>query len=354
MVKVKKRLNTTKQETNGMNCREAYNRKKNVKKWTMHNFICLVAITIFAGCSLVRMLHEQNEGQKDHNPVDYGMKPPQHSKQHIKYAAGEPGRKYLELDVHWNDSTSSQPVAIVIHGGGWILGSKDQDFNQWMAWYVANHGYVTFSVDYRLIPKYEVQDCIKDVFGAIVWAKKHAAEFGGDPSRVGSVGFSAGGHLSAMAAVAGDKMDLFPPTGNTGSQYDASVLAAVDFYGLYNFSNAPRDVFPIPKWMNRMFYRFVFNGDPDKNAEYGKKISPINYISERTPPQLVVCGDMDSLKLYPQSVEYVEALKKAGRPVEFISVKNADHAFNAHYWTEESQMAHEAMINYLDRYLKRQ
>ena len=68
---------------------------------------------------------------------------------------------------------------------------------------------------------------------------------------------------------------------------------------------------------------------------------------------MVVCGDKDSLKLYPQSVEYVEALRKAGRPVEFISVKNADHAFNAHYWTEESRMAHEAMINYLDRYLKK-
>jgi acetyl esterase/lipase len=56
--------------------------------------------------------------------------------------------------------------------------------------------------------------------------------------------------------------------------------------------------------------------------------------------------------MYPQSVEYVAALKKSGRPVEFISVKNADHAFNFNYWTPEAQMAHKAMITYLDRYLK--
>ena len=321
-------------------------------KRAIRHLICILIIFVFAGCGMVKMFQEQNRGQNDHNPSDYGIRPPQHSKRHVRYATGESSRGHQELDVYWNESRTPQPVAIVIHGGGWFTGSKDDNNNQRIAWYVADQGYITFNVDYRLIPMHAVEDCVKDVFGAIIWAKEHASEFGGDPNRVGVVGFSAGGHLAAMVAVAGDKMDIFPPAGNAGSKYDASVLAAVDFYGAYNMLDAPPDIFPMPMWMNRTFWRFIFSGDPAKNAEYGKKISPITYISDKTPPQLVVCGEADSFKMYPQSVEYVAALKKSGRPVEFISVKNADHAFNFNYWTPEAQMANKAMITHLDSYLK--
>lgn len=313
--------------------------------------VCFLAIYFFAGCAMVKMLNEQQGAQKDHNPADYGISPPQHSKRNIRYAQG-PGQNYLELDVYWNDSKSPQPVIVLIHGGAWLAGSKNLSESQLIAWHVANQGYVTFTVNYRLIPTYQVQDCIKDVFGAVVWAKEHAAEFGGDPARVGVAGFSAGAHLAAMVAAAGDRTDIFPPTGNTGSKYDASVRAAADFYGVYDMSNAPPDIFPLPAWMNRTFYRLVYSGDPKKNEEYGKKISPVTYVSGKTPPQLVLCGDADRLHLYPQSVAYVEALKKAGSPVEFITVKNADHSFNVQYWTEESKNAYQAMIAFLDRYLK--
>jgi acetyl esterase/lipase len=312
----------------------------------------ILAVFFLSGCALIKMLNEQQGAQKAHDPAEYGFRPPQHSKRHIRYAKGEPGQKYLELDAYWNESKTPQPVMVVIHGGAWLAGSKASSENQLIAWYFANHGYVTFSVNYRLIPAYQLRDCIKDVFGAVVWSKQHAREFGGDPARVGVAGFSAGAHLAAMVAAAGDRTDIFPPTGNTGAKYDASVLAAVDFYGLYDMSSAPPDIFPLPDWMNRTFYRFVYSGDPKKNAEYGKLISPMTYVSNKTPPQLVVCGDADRLHLYPQSVEYVEALKKAGRPVEFIAVKGADHSFNVQYWTEESKTAYLAMISFLDRYLK--
>lgn len=315
-------------------------------------FLFISLFVFVSGCGAMKMFHEQNEGQKEHNPLDFGMKPAQHEKRHINYAPGVKGAKFLELDAHWNDSKELQPIAMVIHGGGWIMGSKDMVFQERITRYFANRGYVVFNVDYRLIPKYSVDDCIRDTFGAIVWAKKHAKEFGADPTRVGAMGFSAGGHLAAMAATAGNRMDIFPPTGNTGGEYDASVNVAADFYGAYDMLTMPSDIFPIPKWMNKTFIKFVFEGDPEKNKAYGKKISPINYISDKTPPQLVVCGDADSLKLYPQSVVYVDALKKAGRPVEFITVKGADHSFNGKYWTEESQMAHKAILDYFDKYLK--
>jgi len=314
--------------------------------------LAIVAVSFFCSCAVAKMLHEQNEGQKTHSPEDYGFVRSQHVRNDIVYAPGLRGEKRLRLDVHWNDSKTPQPIAFVIHGGGWFMGSKDQAFQDRVSDLIANHGYVVFNLDYRMIPKYTVVDCIQDTFGAIVWAKKHAKEFGGDPMRAGATGFSAGGHLSGMVATAGDRMDVFPPTGQKGAEYNASVKVAVPFYGVYDLLTAPRDVFPVPMFLNRLFYRYVFIGNPDKNKEIGRKISPITYISDHTPPQLVVCGDADSLKLYPQSIEYVEALKKAGRTVEFITVKGADHAFNGQYWTPESQNAHKAMLDFFDKYLK--
>lgn len=319
-----------------------------------HLQIILVIISLwsFCGCAAIKMLRKTNEGQKTHNPADYGFVPSQHVKRDITYAPGLKGEKRLEMDAHWNDSKTPQPIAFVIHGGAWFMGSKDAPFQGRISDLIANHGYVVFNIDYRMIPNYTVLDCIQDTFGAIVWAKKHAKEFGGDPTRAGATGFSAGGHLAAMVATAGDRLDIFKPTGQNGAEFDASVKVAAPFYGVYNLLTAPEDVFPVPQFLNRLFFKFVFRGKPEKNLEFGRKISPITYITDHTPPQLVVCGDADSLKLYPQSVEYVNALKKAGRTVEFITVKGADHAFNGAYWTTESQAAHQAILDYFDKYLK--
>ena len=61
-----------------------------------------------------------------------------------------------------------------------------------------------FSINYRLAPKHRWPACIDDVRTAIRWVKQHAAEFKGDPHRIALIGYSAGGHLAAYAAVTDD------------------------------------------------------------------------------------------------------------------------------------------------------
>ena len=65
----------------------------------------------------------------------------------------------------------------------------------------------------------------------------------------------------------------------------------------------------------------------DKQMKKAKaaKANPITYVSKQTPPFLVVHGDQDPLVPYGQSVLLVDALKAAGVPVEFRTVKGGGH-----------------------------
>jgi len=60
-----------------------------------------------------------------------------------------------------------------------------------------------FSLNYRLAPGQHGQTLVDDVKTGILWAIAHAATYGGDASRVGAWGTSAGAHLVLMAVIQG-------------------------------------------------------------------------------------------------------------------------------------------------------
>ena len=87
-----------------------------------------------------------------------------------------------------------------MHGGGYVVGDLDtQDMiaRAFCAWGET----VVVSVDYRLAPEHPFPAAPDDVFAALQWAVAHAAEIGGDPSRIAVAGDSAGGNLACAAAL---------------------------------------------------------------------------------------------------------------------------------------------------------
>src|SRR5581483_12164402 len=104
----------------------------------------------------------------------------------------------LLLDVMRLPSPSLRPGIVFVHGGGWRGGDK-RDFLA-LAQGFAQHGYVCFSVNYRLVNAkgHHFPDQLDDVQRAIRWIRANASRYGVDPNRIGAIGASAGGHLVAL------------------------------------------------------------------------------------------------------------------------------------------------------------
>jgi acetyl esterase/lipase len=92
------------------------------------------------------------------------------------------------------------PGLIQIHGGGFVMGSLDGEQSRCLA-LCQNLGIVVVSVDYRLAPETTYPGPLEDCYAALQWATDQANNLNMDKSRLGVLGFSAGGCLAAALAL---------------------------------------------------------------------------------------------------------------------------------------------------------
>lgn len=109
-----------------------------------------------------------------------------------------PGDDYLTLDVRRPaGSATNRPVMVFVHGGGFIVGSKDASVHAGDAF--ARDGIVLVTINYRLgvdgflpIRGVPTNLGLRDILAALAWVRDHIALFGGDPANVTAFGESAG------------------------------------------------------------------------------------------------------------------------------------------------------------------
>ncbi len=130
------------------------------------------------------------------------------------------------------------PVLVFFYGGGWDSGSKD--VYGWAAQALAAQGFVVAVADYRLVPEVRFPVFIEDAAAASARVAEVAAEYGGDPERLGVIGHSAGAHLAMMIALdrrymaAAGKPDLIKAAAGLAGPYDFlpfDVPASVNAFG---------------------------------------------------------------------------------------------------------------------------
>ena len=92
------------------------------------------------------------------------------------------------------------PALLHIHGGGFVVGDLDSEMGSAMA--MSRHlGIVVVSVDYRLAPETPFPGGLEDCYAAWQWTLASAPTLNIDPSRVGIIGMSAGGGLTAATCL---------------------------------------------------------------------------------------------------------------------------------------------------------
>ena len=113
--------------------------------------------------------------------------------------AGESGHPHT-LDIYRpRDAVSGpRPVMFYIHGGGFVILSKD---THWMFGYeYARRGFITVNVNYRLAPRHPYPLPLQDVAQALAWVVDNIEQYGGDPGHICFAGESAGGNLATALA----------------------------------------------------------------------------------------------------------------------------------------------------------
>ena len=246
------------------------------------------------------------------------------------------------------------PGIVIIHGGGWIGGIRNAEREVNIGSNLARMGYVCISIDYRLgtpanLKKYgkifpvNIQDCKK----AVQWLRKHAAELHLDPAKIGSIGGSAGGHLSALLALAGPEVGLEPEAPYPG--VDTSVQACVNFYGPMDFP-AFRD----PSYKVGAGRIGVMGSRPEENRKDWLRMSPIEQIDPKDPPVLQIHAKGDVTVPYRQAVIMKEALDKGGVYNELILLEGYGHVFNLQRWRGKPMppFVRQRVFAFYDRFLK--
>src|SRR5215469_6768730 len=108
-------------------------------------------------------------------------------------------------DLYLPKGLEKAPVLVGVHGGGWQIGDR-KFYKNWGS-YLARNGYAVFAIEYRLMkPGVKTwPGAVYDTKAAVQFVRTEASEFGLDGERVGLIGDSAGAHLSALVALAGNE-----------------------------------------------------------------------------------------------------------------------------------------------------
>jgi acetyl esterase/lipase len=202
------------------------------------------------------------------------------------------------------------PVVVYVHGGGWTGGDPQRQARD-LYHTLALDGWVTLAIRYPFTPDVSVEDQVDVISAATRWARLELPHHGIEPTHLVVAGGSAGGHLAAMAAL-------------TADHEHEQVDACIGIYGVYDMANRNRTRAHWTKTERQVMLASVEEA-PDRY----RAVSPLDQVHAETPPMLVVHGTHDTLVPLAEGEQFVAALRAAGRPVEFVPVYGAQHAFDA-------------------------
>ena len=218
----------------------------------------------------------------------------------------------LQADVYMPTAKAEKyPAVLLVHGGGWISGSKANV--RPLALELANHGYVAVTVEYRLSTEAVYPAAVKDLKAAIRWMRDQAEAFKIDKNRIAILGNSAGAQLATLVGVTGDS-ELYKDSQDTTSD---AVQAIINVDGIVSFTHPESEEGVIAaKWLD---------GGRNENLKNWEEASPLTHVSATTPPTLFVnsaqprfhAGRDDMLQILDQHNIYNEVHTLPDTPHSF-------------------------------------
>jgi acetyl esterase/lipase len=253
-------------------------------------------------------------------------------------------------DLYLPKGRTKAPVLVAVHGGGWQIGARA--FYRYWGLFLARNGYAVFAIDYRLAKAGVFPAAVYDAKAAIQFVRAKAGEYDLDAERIGLIGDSAGAHLSALVALAGDQFNSAYPD-DANAAVSANVKAVVGFYGVYDMhAQWMHDLVSRPN--DKIVEKFL-GASPMQNRRLYFDASPISYatVDRNQVRFLLIHGTDDDIVDPPsQSGAFLTALTQAGFFVRRIVIPGAGHFWSADPFESEPHSYSALAIPRLLRFLE--
>ena len=265
---------------------------------------------------------------------------PQEVKQVIEQSVeGEGGP--LKVRIFVPDVAGPLPVLVYYHGGGWVGGSLAVADEPCRA--LANrNGAIVVAATYRLSPEAKFPAATNDVYSVLCWASAHAAEFGGDPARLGVMGDSAGGNLAAVAAM------MARDRGTPAVKAQILTYPVIQRDGNFASREENREGYLLTTAGIAWFWDQYLAKDEDATNPLASPIMAESLAG--LPPALIMTAEFDPIR--DEGESYGHALEKAGVPV---TVQRFDGLIHGVYWMSgavpRSSELHDSIADFVSRYL---
>lgn len=204
------------------------------------------------------------------------------------------------LDIYQPALQGQYPVVVFVYGGSWQNG--DRAGYGFVGKRLAQAGYVTVVIDYRLAPEYRYPAFVQDTADAIGWTYRQIAQYGGDPMRMSVMGHSAGA-FNAITAI--DDLRFWQTTGVP----DQAICTVIGLAGPYAFdfrTDPTKIAFPV-------------DGQPDA-------IMPDRIARKGAPPHVLLMGEKDTVVGRFNATKLHARLVQQGVPVTLQQIDRVNHA----------------------------
>jgi len=245
----------------------------------------------------------------------------------------------IKLDVILaGPRTEARPTLIHIHGGGWVIGSKETSVLASLPY--LTRGMNVVNVEYRLANIAPAPAAVEDCRCALRWVYHNAKEYGFDTARLVVTGESAGGHLALMTGML-DSSAGFDNIMCGWWPFERGpfpVAAVVDYFGIADVANLLDGKY-------RQDYAVAWFGSLPNRLELARRVSPLTYVRAGLSPIIMLHGDQDVIAPYQDTVRLHEALDKAGVTNQLFTVTGGGHGG----WTRDQYAdAQKAVFTFLE------
>ena len=212
----------------------------------------------------------------------------------------------LRLDLYLPAGRSRVPGIVLVHGGGWRSGTRDNLAP--MAIRMAQRGYASATISYRLSGEAKYPAALDDVKAAVRWMRGHGAAYGIDSQRIAVAGGSAGGQLASLAGVTSD-----------------GIWAVVNIDGLSDFTSEEALRHEDDPAKNPSAAGAWFGGRYAEKAAVWREASPTFHVSAKSPPILFIGSGEARFSAGREAM--VEKMKAHGVASRVLLLPGTPHSF---------------------------